>query len=913
MTAAEPTARTFLLATKLHAPRRRREVVRRTRLTEQMTIERQPALTLISAPAGFGKTTLLTEWFGHNADNERRAAWLALDPADNDPLIFGAYLIAALRSLAPDVGSEAESLLQASQPLHAVTGSLINDLEWLDADVALVLDDYHVIDAADIHEAVCLLVEHAPPRFHLVVATRVDPPLPLARWRARRELVELRAADLRFTADEAASYFADSMHLQLSAAEVGALEARTEGWIAALQLAALSLRGRDNVGAFIDNFAGDDRFVVDYLVEEVLDRQSHAVRSFLLHTSVLDRLTGGLCDAVTLGTDGRATLEQLDRSNLFLVPLDDRRHWYRYHHLFADVLHARLIDEDPDMIEELHRRAGNWYSANGEPAKAIEHAMAGHHVDDAARLIELVAPAMRQRRQEGTLRRWLEALPNDLFADRPVLAMCLIGARMATGETAGVEPLLQLVEASLQQTEPSPIVFDTDMFEHLPVQLLIQRAGLALLSGDLDSTTAYATRALTLVEPSDRFRRGSATALIALAHWAAGNLDKAVQCYTEAINDLAAAGHLADMLGCSLALADIQIAQGKLSDAQRTFDTGLRWTTEHPGLRGAADMHVGLSEVLIERNDLDAAAHHLETSNGLGESAGLPQHAYRWRVTMARLQRASGDLESALELIDQAAPLYDTDFSPPVRPVDAIRARVQLAHGQLDAALRWVSERGLTADDELSYIHEYEHITLARVLIARHAAAPDSHAVDDAVRLLQRLLVAAEHGGRTGTVIEVQILLASAHDARHDTAAATTALQDALRRAEPDGHIRLFLHAGPSVTSLLRSLASRDHATAHARRVLAAIDTIAATTTPDRSGVARPAVAVAARRGLVDELSSRELDVLRLLRSDLSGPEIARELHVSMNTLRTHTKNIYTKLGATSRREATRRATEHGL
>ncbi|MEO5901852.1 MAG: LuxR C-terminal-related transcriptional regulator [Ilumatobacteraceae bacterium] len=911
MTAAELAARTPLLATKLHAPRRRREVVRRTRLTDRMTLEHQPALTLISAPAGFGKTTLLTETFGHNADMERCAAWLALDAADNDPAIFGAYLVAALRSAAPDVGGAAESLLQAAQSLHTVTASVINDLEWLDAEVALVLDDYHVIDSADIHDAVCFLVEHAPPHFHLVIATRVDPPLPLARWRARRDLLEFRAADLRFTADEAESYFTDSMHLQLSAAEVGALEERTEGWIAALQLAALSLRDRDDVGAFIDNFAGDDRFVVDYLVEEVLDRQPDTVKSFLLRTSVLDRLTGELCDAVTLGTDGRATLEQLDRSNLFLVALDDRRHWYRYHHLFADVLQARLIDEDPDLIDELHQRASNWYSATGEPAKAIEHAMAGHHADEAARLIELAAPAMRQDRQEGTLRRWLEALPDELFANRPVLAMGLVGARMATGNTTGVEALLQLVEESLHRTDLSPIVFDTDMFEHLPVQLLIQRAGLALLSGDLNSASAHAIQALELVQPDDHLRRGSASALMAIAHWAAGDLDSAVSRYQQAIMELTSAGHLADMLGCSLALADIQIAQGKLTDANRTFDSGLRWTTEHPGLRGAADMHVGLSEVLIERNDLDAAAHHLETSNELGESAGLPQHAYRWRVTMARLQRARGDLEGALELIDEAAPLYNTDFSPPVRPVGAIRARVRLANGDLDAAQHWVAERKRFADDELSYVHEYEHITLGRILIAHHAVSRDSNSLEAATRLLERLLAAAEHGGRAGTVIEVLILLATAYEARGDTAAAIAALDDALRRAEPDGHIRLFLHAGPSVTSLLRSVSSRDHATAHALRVLAAIDTTAATTTSDRSDGARPVLAT--RRGLVDELSSRELDVLRLLRSDLSGPEIARELHVSMNTLRTHTKNIYTKLGATSRREATRRAAEHGL
>jgi LuxR family maltose regulon positive regulatory protein len=620
-------------------------------------------------------------------------------------------------------------------------------------------------------------------------------------------------------------------------------------------------------------------------------------------------MTGGLCDAVTGGTDGRATLERLDRSNLFVVALDDRRHWYRYHHLFADVLRARLTHEDPDLIDELHRRASDWYSANGEPAAAIEHAIAGHHVDDAARLIELAAPTLRQSRQEGTLRRWLEALPDEVFADRPVLAIALVGARMAAGDSTDVEPLLELIDTALARTAPPPIVFDVEMFDRLPAQVLVQRAGLALLAGDLDATVTNASRAFELVAPTDHFRRGAATALLALAHWTAGDLDQAVHRYREAIDEFIAAEHLPDMLGCSLALADIQIALGRLTDAKRTFDFGLRWTTEHPGLRGAADMHAGLSEVLIERNDLDAAARHLETSKELGESAGLPQHAYRWRVVMARLCRARGDLEGALELIDEAEPLYDTDFSPPVRPVAAIRARVQLGHGDLDAALEWAAQSGLTADDVLSYIHEYEHITLARVLIASHVAGHGVPAIEDAIRLLERLLAAAEQGARTGIAIEILILLATAHDASGNTSAAVAALDDALRQAQREGHIRLFLHAGPAVTALLRSVASGEHATPHARRVLAAIDLTAASEAKAASNQSRQV----RRAGLVDELSNRELEVLRLLRSDLSGPEIARELHVSMNTFRTHTKSIYTKLGATSRREATRRATEFGL
>jgi LuxR family maltose regulon positive regulatory protein len=891
-----------LLATKLHAPRRRGGLVERPRLTDRMVDEALPPLTIVAAPAGFGKTTLLTDWFTSAEHTNRLTAWLSLDARDNDPIVFWSYVIAAVQTTVPDVGQDALALLRSSQPHESVVAALVNDLAGISDDVVLVLDDYHVIESAQLHESVAFLLDHLPPQTHLVLGSRADPPLPLARLRARGDLLEIRAADLRFTSDESAAYFNDSMGLQLTAGDVDALEARTEGWIAALQLAALSMQGRDDTAGFIETFTGDDRFVVDYLAEEVLERQPDDVRDFLLQTAIMDRFTGPLCDAVTGGSGGKTMLEHLDRANLFVVPLDDRRVWYRYHHLFADVLRARLLDEDPALVNELHRRASDWHSTNGDRGEAITHALAGEHVDRAAELIELAAPELRQRRQEGTLRHWLDALPAEVFVDRPVLAITLAGARMTTGDTAGVGALLDAVEAALDRSEPAPIYVDDEQFAALAAQLHVQRAGLALLDGDVDATIDQATRVLDLAEPTDHLRRGAATALLALAHWTAGDLDTAERRYDEAINALIEADHLADMLGCSLALADIQIAQGRLTNASRTFDAGLRWTTDHPGLRGAADMHAGLSEVLIERNDLDAAADHLQTSTDLGESAGLPQHAYRWRVTMARLCRARGDLDTALELIDEAAPLYDTDFSPPVRPVEAIRARVLLADGDLDAALRWVTERGLTAADDLSYLHEYEHITLARVLI-RQAAGRDAESLDDALALLDRLLAAADAGGRTGSAIEILILQATAHDARRDPAAAIAALEHALRRAEPEGHIRLFLHAGPGVTKLLRTITSSEHATPHARKILAATQNPASS--PPTSPPSLPP--------LVDELSARELDVLRLLRSDLNGPDIARELVVSVNTVRTHTKNIYMKLGVNNRREAVTRARELGL
>jgi LuxR family maltose regulon positive regulatory protein len=879
-----------LLETKLHAPRHRRGTVSRPRLRERLDRREQPALTLVSAPAGFGKTTVVAEWFA----GDPTTAWLSLDQSDNEPARFWAYVVAAIQTAEPDVGADARTLLQGPQAqMDAVVATLLNDLLAVPHGLVLVLDDYHVIESTEIHQALAYLVDRLPPHVHLVLATRADPPLPLAALRARGELLEYRAADLRFTAGEAAAYLNDEMGLTVDAADVEVLDARTEGWIAALQLAALSMQGRDDVASFIAGFAGDDRFILDYLVGEVLERQGGDVRRFLLDTSVLNALTGPLCDAVTGRPGGRATLEALDRANLFVVPLDDRRRWYRYHHLFADMLRARLLDEDPERVPPLHARACDWYDAHGDRAEAIVHAMAGGHVERAAQLIELAAPTMRRARREATLRRWLEALPDELYRDRPVLGINLVGVRMATGDPTGVERILELVETSLAPLSPPPIVFDHDDFAVIPAQLLVYRAGLALLAGDIAATIAHADRAVELAGPDDHLQRGAAAGLSGLAHWSTGDLDAARRLYADAVRSLAAAGHLPDVLGCSLGLADVQIAQGRLRDATETFTAALRLTGANPGLRGAADMHVGLSEVLLERNDLAAAALQLQASTELGEHAGLPQNAYRWRVATARLRQAHGDLDGALQLLDEAEPLYDTDFSPAVRPVSARRARVLLARGDVDAAARWAADRGLTADDGLTYVREFEHITLARILLARHAA-------ERAVELLDRLLAGAEEGRRDGSTIEILVLLARARHAGHDTPGATAALDQALARAEPEGYVRLFIDEGPALAPLLRSIASSGGAREHARRVLAG--------TAPAGPVAPPR-----RAALVDDLSARELDVLRLLRTDLSGPEIARELTVSMNTLRTHNKSIYAKLGVNSRREAVRRATDLGL
>ena len=744
-----------------------------------------------------------------------------------------------------------------------------------------------------------------------MIASRADPALPLARWRARGELAEIRAAELRFTPDEAAAYLNEMMGLQLTARDVAALEGRTEGWIAALQLAALSMQGRDDVAGFIAGFAGDDRYVVDYLVEEVLQRQPDRVQAFLLQTSILGRLSGPLCDAVTGQGGGKAMLEALDRGNLFLVPLDDRRRWYRYHHLFADVLQARLLDEQPGQVPGLHRRASAWYQQNGEPSVAIGHALAAEDFQRAADLVELAIPVMSQTRQEATVRGWLEMIPDAVIRVRPVLSVAYAWVLLSVGEFEGVEGRLRDAERWLDATTgtgagspASPaemVVANEEEYRRLPGTIELYRAAQALARGEPPGAIRHARRALDLAPEEDHRSRASASGLMGLAFWGSGDLEAGHLAYAECAAGLRRAGHIADIFGCAIAMADIRLAQGRLGEAMRTYEQALQRAAEQGGpfLRGTADMHVGMSEVYRERDDLPAATQQLLRSQELGEHIGLPQHPYRWRVAMARLREAEGDLGGALDLLNEAERLYTGDFFPNVRPVPALRARVWIAQGELGEALSWARERGLSVDDDLSYLREFEHITLARVLLARYQDERAEASIHEAGRLLERLLRAAEEGGRTGRVLEILVLQALAHQARGDIPAALAALQRALTLAEPEGYVRVFVDEGPPMASLLRAAAKQGIARDYVRRLLAA-----GTATEDTSPI---------KQALIDPLSERELDVLRLLGTELDGPAIARELMVSLNTVRTHTKNIYAKLAVTSRRAAVRRAAELGL
>jgi LuxR family maltose regulon positive regulatory protein len=891
-----------LLETKFHLPTPHGRLVPRARLSQQINRATRAVVTLVSAPAGFGKTTVMSE-LAERPDGAR-IAWLSLDPADNDPVTFWTYVIEAVDRAAPGVGGAAQSILAGAQgTVDAAVATLLNSLAELTTDLVLVLDDLHVIESPAVHEQVGYLVEHLPARAHVVMGTRADPAIPLSRLRARGALVEIRASDLRFLPAEAASYL-ELMGLALSDENVATLEGRTEGWIAALQLAALSLQGRGDAAEFISAFAGDDRYIVDYLVEEVLRRQPTETRDFLLKTSILSRFTGPLADAVTGGDRGVAIIEALDRGNLFVVPLDSQRRWYRYHHLFGGVLQAYLAAERPDEVSALHARASEWFERNGDHAEAIEHALRANDAERVADLVELALPEMRRFRREPTMRRWIDAIPRAVVERRPILTLAYAGTILSANEVDGVDDLLRVAEQRIagaggRPDGPGIVVRDPTEFERAAGTIELYRAAVAKMHGDLEANIAHAKRVFELVPEDDHVGRGGAAAFLGLAYWGMGDLEAGYRWYGEGMASLAKAGHQTDLVGGAIVRADIRLAEGRLVEAERLYLEGLTLAMgSRPPLRGATDMHTGLAAIAYQRGQHADAKGHLARGRELGNELAFPRDLYRSRLVQARILQAEGDLESALRSLDEADRLYLSEFAPDTHPVAAIRARILVAHGRLAEARAWAGARGLTPADPISYVGEFEHTTFARLLIAE-ASEGRPRSLADALQLLDRLLTAAEEGRRDGSRLEILVTQALAHDAGGDAARAFQALDAAVDIAGGQGYVRVFLDEGPAMTRLLKVAARRPRAAPYIHALVRASSGV--------DGV--PLV----QQGLLEPLSERELDVLRLLRSDLDGPGMARELVVSLNTLRTHTKNIYAKLGVGSRRAAVRRAQELGL
>lgn len=945
---------TPIIATKLYIPPPRPKAVLRPRLLARLDEgQRQSGgfaskLTLVSAPAGFGKTTLVSAWCAahgeraqqktHNAMQEAQIAWLSLDEADSDPTRFLTYLVAAIQSVAAqfalNIGQGVMGALQSPQPppLEPILTALLNEIVTIPGKLIVVLDDYHLIDSRPVDDALTFLLEHLPPQMQLVITTREDPQLPLSRLRARGQLTELRAADLRFTASEAAEFFNSVMGLDLSAEEITALEDRTEGWIAGLQLASLAIQanlavqgpvamqGHQDVSQFVRAFAGDHRYIVDYLVAEVLQAQPEPVRRFLLQTAILDRLNGSLCDAVTGQAEGNARLEALERGNFFVVPLDDKRHWYRYHHLFAQVLYAHLMAEHPKEVSSLHRRASEWYEKYGLASDAIRHAFAAGDFERAADLIERAVPAMSRSRQAAALLGWLKSLPNELVRARPVLSVTYAHLLLDGGEVDGVEARLRDAERWLDTTADSRaqpgapavemVVVDDEAFRRLPGAIAVARAGQALARGDVAGTVKYARRVLDLLPEDAHLNRGGAAAFLGLAAWTSGDLEAAHRAYAEGMAHLQMAGNISDVIGGAVTLADIRITQGRLREAMSTYERGLQLAMAQgePVLRGTADIYVGMSELHRERNDLQAATQCLLKSKDLGEHTGFPQNRYRWYAAMARIREAQGDPDGALDLLQEAERLYVSAFSPNVRPVSAFKTRVWVAQGKLWQALDWARERDLSADDDLIYLREFEHITLARVLLARSRSDRADSSLLEVTGLLERLLKAAAEGGRMGRVIEILVLEALAQQMRGDIPSALAPLERALTLAEPEGYVRIFVDEGPLIAQLLGEAAARGIMPDYTGKLLAAFKA-----EHQKNAEQAPLPAAPASQRLLEPLTERELAILRLFKTELSGPEIADELVIALSTLRTHTKNIYSKLQVNNRRSAVQRAAEMNL
>jgi LuxR family transcriptional regulator, maltose regulon positive regulatory protein len=756
---AAPGARDELLATKVTIPRPRPDRLARSRLRQRLEEGMGRALILVCTPAGFGKTTLLADWATSTA---MPVAWLSLDPDDNDPARFWRYVVAALERAGVPVAERVGSLFPhgGEAASNAVVTAVINQLEVLPGEVALALDDYHVIESAPIHDGVAFLLDHLPPQLHLVIAGRSDPPLRLARLRATGRLGELRAADLRFTPEETAAFLRELWGLDLVPEAVTVLESRTEGWAVGLQLAALSLRDRPDPDVFLDAFSGTHRFILDYLSEEVLERQPQPVQAFLLQTSVLARLSGPLCDAVTGTSGGQGMLEALERANLFLVSLDEERRWYRFHHLFADLLRASLQRSNPELVPELHRRAAAWSEQHGLIDDAVRHRLGSGDAPSAARLVEEHLDETLRRGEDVILQRWLSALPAE--AVKAVPALCLAQGLMELhlGHLHAVERLLEHAERAFdpRHEPPRPVRTTAGMVAELPAAISLLRAELAAVRGDSAGTADHARAALAEMADEEHAPRFWARWLLAFAAWLGGRMEDAERAFAALLVEGRATAELDPAMSTGFTLGRVQRARGRLGAAFHTHQDGLRFATEggrHTAYY-AGEPHVGIAEVLYERDELDLAVEHVTRGIELCRQVLVLRKWDRGLCTLGWIHQAMGEPAVALAAMNEACRLYPMmEVASLFNPAPAERARLLLAQGRVDEAARWTQERGLSDDDEVSYPRERDHLVLARVLLAQSQP-------DQALRLLERLDALAEFQGRAGSLIEIRALRALA-------------------------------------------------------------------------------------------------------------------------------------------------------
>jgi LuxR family maltose regulon positive regulatory protein len=878
---------TPVLLTKLYVPPPRPRAIARPRLVERLDEGLHHKLALISAPAGFGKTTLVSEWV---AGCGRPVAWLSLDEADNDLARFLEYLVAAMQTVAPDLGTGLLGALQAPQPppIESFLTALVNEITMLQDEVVLVLDDYHVIDAKPIDEALAFLIEHLPPPMHLVITTREDPQLPLARLRARGHLAELRAADLRFTASEAAEFLNPVMGLNLSAADVAALEDRTEGWIAGLQLAAISMQGHRDAAGFIQSFTGSHRFVMDYLVDEVLHQQPTYIQAFLLRTSILDRLCGSLCDAVLpdLQESGQAVLEHIERANLFLIPLDDERRWYRYHHLFAELLRQRLEHgavETAGEVASLHGRASDWFEAHALEIEAFRHAAAANDVARAERLIEGRGMPLQFRGAGAPVLTWLESLPRSVLDTSPSLLVTYAFTLLFGGQHTAVEQTLQAAEAALDGTEPD------DRTRDLAGRIASMRATLGIIHNDPDTILTQSNRALAHLHPDNLLMRAATTYTMGFAAQLQGDRPAATQAFTDVIATSPVLGDTIYTITATLGLAQIQEADTQLDRATRTYERVLHLAGDPPQPI-ASVAYLGLARMAYQRNDLERAHDHgqrfLHLIHQMESVATFPSYA----VLLAQIRLAQGDVTGAAAILDEAeAFVHQHDFLFELPNVAAAQVLTFLRQGNQTAAAHLAQTRDLP-------------LSQARV----HLAQGDPGA---ALAVLEPFHRQAEAKGWTDDLLKAMVLQALAHQAGGAMERAVQALGDTLALAEPGGFVRLFVDEGPPMAQLLAQAAAQGIRPPYTERLLAACAADAAL----RGGIPGPLPDGSASQILIEPLTPRELEVLQLIGEGRSNDEIGNRLYLALSTVKGHNRVIFGKLGVQRRTEAVARARELGL
>lgn len=885
-----------LLSTKLFIPSIRSELVSRPRLTEKLNEGLGRKLTLISAPAGFGKTTLISEWV---AECEQSVAWLSLDQGDNDLNRFLTYLIAALQTIDPKLASETLSALHSPQPPPSdnILISLINAVAALPDKITLILDDYQLIEAQPIHDALDFILEKLPPQLHLVIATREDPLLSLPRLRVREQLTELRAAELRFSSSEAAEFLNQVMGLNLTEKDIAALESRTEGWIAGLQLAAISMQGREDANQFIQSFTGSNRLVLDYLIEEVLNQQSEEIQDFLLQTSIVDRLSNSLCNAIVKTENSQQILEKLEHTNLFVIPLDNERQWYRYHHLFADLLRQRLLQTQPDLLPILHQRASAWFADQGLGEAAIDHALQGEDYAQAAALIDQNVGGNYEQISSLILQRWLAAFPPDMIYSQPQLCLLQAWNQFTSGQLAAADEGLQTASELLETEE---------QLSNLERNALTGRASairsfIASYSGNLPGAIEFAQQALEVLPTEEAPWRSAAKITLGNAYAEQGRMDAAHKIRSEALEMSKSSGEPFIQMIAQLNLAETIWQQGNVKQVSEICARQAQ-LAEKQGLTDSTIMGwlYGLwGEALAEQNQLDKGLEYTQKGVKLAEARQDVIYICYSKLHRARVLFSAGKLgetETVIKKMEQAA--SDSDFPQwATSQIAAWQVRIWLSQGDLDAAANWVNNRGLKSTDEYSYVQEPEYIALARVRLALGALS-DVHSI------LDRSQTAAELGGRDLRRVEVGLLQALTAHTDGNLDQALTFLEPTLRLAQAKGIIQIFVDEGPPAARLLYEAVNQEIEPEYAQSLLATFPI--ETTDPVTASKSET-------EEWVEPLSERELEVLNLIAEGLSNREVGERLYLTANTVKAHARTIYGKLGVNNRTQAVGRARALGL